>query len=190
VAGLAGLAALPGCGRGSAAHAGEAAPAREAAQAAPPNPASDRLPEDPALGAKATAQWRDFMKQEERERQLRFDRGKLKEHRAVLRLIVGTRARLDRAKTPTAIAAQRARLPPAIEEIHQRITALDHWGVNSNLLPDYDAILEVLADDYPAARLAALAGDGTYRAALRGVLDARQKKIKDWLEEAAATEDE
>ena len=46
-----------------------------------------------------------------------------------------------------------ARLPATIEAVRRRIDRIDHWGVNSNLLADYDAMLRALADGYPAARI-------------------------------------
>ena len=118
-----------------------------------------RLPEDPVAGAKATQQWRDFMAAEERERRLRYDRDHLKDHRAVLKVLVATRARYDRARTKAAVLAIQKRLPPTVDGVRARITRIDHWGNNSNLLADYDAILKPLADTYPTARIAALDGD-------------------------------
>jgi hypothetical protein len=149
-----------------------------------------RLPEDPAAGARSTAQWREHMAAEEHERRLYYDRDRIKEHRAVVKFLVATRARYDRAKTKAAVLAIQKRLPPAVEGVRRRITAIDHWGTNSNLLGDYDVMLKALSDGYPAARVAALAGDRAPLAALQADLDARTKHIKDWLAEAAASRDE
>ena len=142
-------------------------------------------PEDPVAGAKSTAQWREHMVQEERERQLQYDRDRLKQHRVVLKLLVAARARYDRAKSKTAVVAIQKRLPPAVEDIRRRITQIDRWGNNSRLLTSYDAYLKALSDGYPAARIAALAGDRAPLAAQRADLDALTKHIKDWLAEAA-----
>jgi hypothetical protein len=147
-------------------------------------------PEDPVAGAKSTAQWREHMAAEEHERKLLYDRGRLKQHRAVLKFLVATRARYDRAKTKAAVLAIQKRLPPAVDGVRRRITAIDRWGTNSNLLGDYEAMLKALSDGYPAARVAALAGDRVTLAALQADLDARTKHIKAWLAEAAAAEDE
>jgi hypothetical protein len=127
---------------------------------------------------------------EERERKLHYDRDRIREHRALMRLLAGARARYDRARTSAAVAAAQTRLPETVAEARRRIKVIDHWGNNSNLLADYDVILKVLADDYPAARLAALRGDPKPQADLRGELDARDKKMAAWLKEAAASEDE
>ena len=89
----------------------------------PPARAVDRLPEDPAAGAKSTAQWREHMVAEEHERKLHWDRDHLKEHRAVVKFLVTTRARYDRAKTKAAVTAIRTRLPPAVDGVRKQITA-------------------------------------------------------------------
>ena len=159
-----------------------------AADVQPPPPG--RLPEDPAKGAAATAQWRSHMAAEERERKLHYDRDRMKDHRAVLRFLIATRARYERATSKAAVLAIQARLPPAIEKVRRRITRIDHWRVNSNLLGDYDVLLAALADTYPAARISFLDGDHAPLLALRADFDRRLKAMNDWLEEAAESEDE
>jgi hypothetical protein len=158
--------------------------------APPPARAGDRLPEDPAAGAKSTAQWREHMAAEEHERKLHWDRDHLKEHRAVVRFLVATRARYDRAKTKAAVTAIRTRLPPAVDGVRKRITQIDRWGTNSNLLDDYDVMLKALADAYPAARVAFLEGDRAPLDAQRADFDRRTKHLNDWLAEAAESKDE
>jgi hypothetical protein len=155
-----------------------------------PTGAGDRLPEDPVEGAKATAQWHEHMVREERDRKLHYDRARIREHRAVLRLLAQARGRYDRARTPAAVAAARARLPQTVAEARRQIAVIDHWGVNSNLLADYDAILTALGDAYPTARLAALQGDAQPLTRLRAELADRDRKIAAWLAEAAASKDE
>jgi len=149
-----------------------------------------RLPEDPSAGAKSTEQWRDFMASEEHERRLNYDKRHLKEHRAVLKFLIATRARYDRAKSKPAVLAIQKRLPPAVEDIRRRITKIDHWGNNSNLLGDYDAMLKALSDIYPAARTAFLDGDRAPLDAQTAEFDRRVSHIKDWLAEAAEAKDE
>ncbi len=153
-------------------------------------PGSGRLPEDPVLAAKSTAEWREHLVAEERERKLRYDRDRLKHHRAVVRAIVAARARYDRAGGKAAVAAVRARAPQALADVRARIAKIDHWGTNSNLLADYDALLIALADGYPAARLSALDGDRAPLATLRAEFDRRLTAIKAWLAEAASAKDE
>lgn len=152
--------------------------------------AGDRLPEDPVEGARATAQWRAHMVREEHERKLHYDRDRIREHRALVRVLAAARGRYDRARTPAAVAAAQARLAETDADARRRMTAIDHWGVNSDLLGDYDAILKLLADEYPAARLAALRGDTRELTRLRGRLAEHDRKIAAWLAEAAASRDE
>jgi hypothetical protein len=149
-------------------------------------------PEDPVKAAQSTAQWREHLAAEDRERKLLFDgdRSRMKEHRAVLKLLVGARARYDRAKTKAAVLAIQKRLPATVDDVRRRMTQIDHWGTSSNLLADYDAYLKALADSYPAARIESLAGRPAPLDALRGDLDQRTRHIKDWLAEAAAPQDD
>jgi len=147
-------------------------------------------PEDPVKGAQATAQWRKHLEEEEHERKLFYDRDRLKEHRAVLKLLVAARARYDRARSKTAVLAVQKGLPPTVDDVRRRITQIDHWGTNSNLLGDYDAYLKALSDGYPAARLESFEGRADAQAAIRRDLDQRTRHIKEWLAEAAASKDE
>lgn len=174
------LATVSGCRRTSVAVAADA-------KSQPPPPP---LPEDPVLGAKATAQWREHLAFEERERKLHYDRDRMKDHRAVLKLLIGTRARYDRARSAAAVTAIKARVPETAEAVRRRVERIDHWRVNSNLLADYDAMLNALAEAYPAARIKFIEGDRAPLLAVRAELDRRQKAIDEWLKEAAESEDE
>jgi hypothetical protein len=187
---LVGLALGSACRQRLVAAAADAKPSPSSPSSPPSQPLPGGLPEDPVEGAKATAQWRAHLAEEERERKLRYDRDRMKDHRAVLRFLTATRARYDRARSKAAVTAIQARLPPAIRGVRQRITRIDHWGVNSNLLGDYDALLNALADGYPAARADALSGAPAALTTLKADLDAREARIKAWLAEAAETEDE
>ena len=161
-----------------------------AAGAGTPVRADPMPPEDPVKAAKSTAQWHEHLAAEDHERKLLYDRGRLKEHRAVLKLLVGARARYDRAKTKAAVTAIRTRLPPAVDGVRKQITRIDRWGTNSNLLADYDAMLKALSDGYPAARIAFLDGDPAPIDAQKSDFDRRAKHINDWLAEAAESKDE
>ena len=174
------LATVSGCRRTSVAVAADA-------KSQPPPPP---LPEDPVLGAKATAQWREHLAFEERERKLHYDRDRMKDHRAVLKLLIGTRARYDRARSAAAVIAIKARVPETAEAVRRRVDRIDHWRVNSNLLADYDVMLNALAEAYPAARIKFIEGDRAPLLAVRAELDRRQKAIDQWLKEAAESEDE
>src|SRR5262245_1545596 len=147
-------------------------------------------PEDPVAGAKSTAQWRDHMAAEEHERQLQYDRDRLKQHRAVLKLLVAARGRYDRAKSKAAVLSAQKRLPLAAEEIQRRIKQIDRWGNNSRLLADYDTYLKALSDSYPSARIEMLEGHPAALDTIRGQLNEVTKRINAWLAEAAAFKDD
>lgn len=153
-------------------------------------PQPPRLPENPVAGQKSHEQWLAQMALEERERQLGYDRRKMKQHRALLAVLLAARKRYDAARTPAAVAALSARTPALLEDAHRRIAAIDHWGVNSPLLPDYQALLQALADSYPAAVTAALHGDRGPLAQARADMDRRLASMRAWLKAAAESEDE
>ncbi len=141
-----------------------------------------RLPEDPVAGKKSEAQWREHLAHEEHERQVRYDKRRLPQHREVVKLLRQARARFDRAKTPAVIAAARARVAITINDVQRRIAVIDRWGDSSNLLKNYEAVLAILTDPYPAAQIVAMTGDAQTLAALRADLDQHMKEIADWLE--------
>jgi hypothetical protein len=59
-----------------------------------------------------------------------------------------------------------------------------------NLLEDYAAMLAMMAADYPAARIVSLGGASQPLQDLRTQWAQREQKIRDWLAEAAESEDE
>ena len=130
------------------------------------------------------------MDEEEHERQALFDRQRLREHRALVKLIAAARARYDAARTEAAVAKVRADLPRTTAEIQKRVTEIDHWGNNSRLLPEYEVLSASLAEGYPAAKMAALKGDAEPLEQARAAFDDRMQKIAAWLKEAAETKGE
>jgi hypothetical protein len=149
-----------------------------------------RLPEDPVAAKRAEAQWREHLDREEEERQMLFDRPRLKQHRAVVRMLETIRSRYDRAKTEPAVAKVRGDASRQLDEVRKRVSELDPWGVNSRLLPDYAALENTLANEYAGAKLAMLAGDATQLASVRANVDKHLHVIDEWLEEAAESEHE
>lgn len=130
------------------------------------------------------------MDDEERERQLGFDRHHMKEHRTVVARFKAARASYDGATTEAALTKARDDMPRRLEEITKQITELDHWGNNSHLHADYAALEASLTSDYPDAKLASLKGDGGALKQAQATFDTHLKTISQWLEEAAHTEDE
>lgn len=151
--------------------------------AAEPDPT--RLPEDPVAAKLSTLQWQEHLKHEEDERQALFDKPRLPQHRALLKLIEADGARFDRARTEAALAKVRADMPRQVEEIRKRMQRIDHWGVNSRVLPDYDALATVLSGAYADAKLAALKGEPAAYERAHAEFEQRLEKIEDWLHEVA-----
>jgi hypothetical protein len=178
----------------AACHGPSAAPSPERDRAphdlTASTPDVQRLPEDPAAGKLSEQQWRDHMQHEEDERQLDFDKRHLQEHRAVLQLIAAARVAYDQARSSTAVEKVRAAMPRRVAEIRRRIVTLDHWGVNSRVLPNYDALIASLSERYANAKAAAISGDASQLEQVRGDFDQHLKTAEAWLEEAAESEDE
>jgi len=150
----------------------------------------ERLPEDPVLAAMASAQWRAHLAAEERERKLAYDRRKLDEHRTVVTLLQSARDLYDRATTRRAVEKARAEQLSTLAKVRELVQSIDQWGVNSNVLGDYAAMLALLSADYPAARKASIDGNPGLLEKVRSNFDARQKTITEWLDEAASSVDD
>jgi hypothetical protein len=101
-----------------------------------------------------------------------------------------TRKGYDSATSKAAVLAAQKALSVALPGVQKRIDKIDHWGVNSKLLADYAALLQLLSDRYPAARIQALAGDSQQLDAARAELEARMKTMTQWLADAEEAEDE
>jgi hypothetical protein len=186
--------ALAACSKAPAGPAPNAVPVTvpaptlaSAPQPAAPVPRPSREPpslkQDPAAGERSTAQWREHLEEEEEERQLAFDRFRLKLHRDLVKRIAAARARLDQARTEAALEKARAELPERVSDIQKRVVEIDHWRVNTPLLADYDAIATALSSPYADAKLAALKGDATALNQAREAFDKHMKRIDHWLHE-------
>jgi hypothetical protein len=130
------------------------------------------------------------LEREEEERQMLFDRPRLKQHRAVVRALKAIRVRYDQARNEQALTKAREAASTQLQELQKRVLELDPWGVNSRLLPDYRALQESLASTYPDAKLAAIAGDKTALDSARTSFDQHMRAIAAWLEEVEHGEEE
>ena len=166
-----------------------AAPAH-AAEPSVRAPEPQRLPEDPVAGKRSEQQWHEHLKFEEEERQLGYDKRRLKQHEAVVALIGAARTRYDRARNEAALAKVRAQMPARLATLRQRVVEIDRWGVSSRVLGDYDALAGALAEAYPAAKLAALKGDPAALGAVRADFDQHLATIGSWLEQVRESEGE
>jgi hypothetical protein len=159
-----------------------------------PTPAPDSsgstLPEDPEAGARSVAEWRQHLQREERERRLHYDRRKLPQHRELIRTLRAVRQGYDSATSKAAVRAAKQRQLALLPQLEKSLDAIDHWRVNSKVLPEYQELIGIFSDAYPSARIEALSGEKDPLATLQNEVATRFDTIDDWLREAAESEDE
>jgi hypothetical protein len=185
VAVVAGAACRRGAERAPTASAGASAPQPLVLDAGP-----RRLPEDPVEGAKATAQWSEHLREEERERKQIFDRSHVAEHRAVLAALENARASYEAATSKVKLKSVEAQFRAALPALKKKVALIDPDRQSSNLLGDYDALVECLSGPYPSARLAAIDGNDAGARALAADFEHRVEQARDWLEADEAEERE
>ncbi len=117
----------------------------------------------------------------ERNRLLAYDKGKLKLHTEVFAAIQKTRATFDAAKSKAEVEKLQEKLRKQITATGKKMQQIDPKGGNSNVVTDYDVMLNALATDYPQALETSFDGDGKAIGEQRAELDRRAKKIEDWL---------
>ncbi len=148
------------------------------------------LPEDADAGAQAVAQWRQHMNHEERERRLNYDRRKLPEHRRVLHILRQARRNYDGAHAAATVRTVEAQFRTTSVNLEKAFQSIDHWGVNSKVVPEYRRLVSLLSDSYPGACIQAISGDKSLAEATNNEFDKTLTSINDWLEAAAESEDE
>ena len=181
------------------------APAQPA-RARDTGPATDARPADARLGMmERYAIWKAKkeadeklaaqLAAEEQARLLKFDKGKMAKHLALLAFEKKTRKALDDAaeklngkldavdQLKKLAASQRK----AIESQAKILRAMDPQGGNSNIATDHDVSLNLLANDYPEAIVAFFQGQAKPLADVRAELDKREKKITSWLAEVKSS---
>jgi len=63
----------------------------------------------------------------------------------------------------------------------KKLQVIDPKGGNSNVVTDYDVMLNSLANDYPQALSASFEGDKAALEEQRAELDKRTKKVEEWI---------
>jgi hypothetical protein len=120
---------------------------------------------------------------EEQKRLLTYDKGKLPLHKEVFAAIQKYRAAYDHAKTKEDVEKIRVKQQKALEATGKKMATIDPKGGNSNVVTDYDVMLNAIANDYPDALELSFAGDKKPLEEQTAELDKRTKKIEDWLAE-------
>jgi len=123
---------------------------------------------------------------DENKRLLAYDKTKLPLHKQVVADIHKYRAAYAHAKTKADVEKIRAKQQKAIEATGKKMATIDPKGGNSNVVTDYDVLLNALANDYPDALEASFDGDKKPLEEQTAELDKRQKKIEDWLAQVKA----
>lgn len=128
----------------------------------------------------------DQLAVEENKRLLAYDKTKLPLHKQVVADIQKYRAAYAHAKSKDDVEKIRAKQQKAIEATGKKMATIDPKGGNSNVVTDYDVLLNALANDYPDALEASFDGDKKPLEEQTAELDKRQKKIEDWLAQVKA----
>jgi hypothetical protein len=122
----------------------------------------------------------------ENKRLLAYDKGKLPQHKEVFAAIKKYRAAYAKAKTKEDVEKVRVGQQKALEATGKKMATIDPKGGNSNVVTDYDIMLNAIANDYPDALELSFAGDKKPLEEQTAELDKRTKKIEDWLAELKA----
>jgi hypothetical protein len=138
---------------------------------------AERMERRKASDAKLAAQ----LAADERQRLLDYDKTKLKLHQEVFSFIKSTRKALDGAKNKAAVEKLQEKQSKAIVATGKKLQVIDPKGGNSNVVTDYDVMLNSLANDYPQGLIASFDGDKTGIEEQRAELDKRTKKVEDWM---------
>jgi hypothetical protein len=118
---------------------------------------------------------------EERKRLMAWDKTKVKLHTEVFTFIKKTRATYDAAKTKEEVDKLKMKMEKSIVATGKKLQKIDPKGGNSNVVTDYDVMLNALAEDYPQALAASMDGLKPPLIEQRAEMDKRTKKIEDWL---------
>ena len=118
---------------------------------------------------------------DERSRLMVWDKTKLKLHGEVFAFIQKTRASYDAAKSKAEVEKLSQKAQKPIAATGKKLQLIDPKGGNSNVVTDYDVMLNYLANDYPQALEGSFDGVQPPLAEVRAEMDKRTKKIDDWL---------
>ncbi len=131
----------------------------------------------------------------EKARLIKFDKSKLAKHQSMFAFEKKTRTALDKAAeklngnidAADQLKKLAASQEKAIAAQISALRALDPKGGNSNIATDHDVVLNLLANDYPAAIVSFFQGQTKPLAEIRAEMDKREKKIGSWLDEVKSS---
>lgn len=119
----------------------------------------------------------------ENKRLLAYDKGKLPIHQQVWAGIKKAREAYAKAKSKEDVEKIRTAQQKTIDATGKKMMTIDPKGGNSNVVTDYDVMLDALSNGYPDALAVSFGGDKEPLTAVTAEMDKRQKKIETWLAE-------
>jgi len=128
----------------------------------------------------------DELAGEEKTRLLTYDKTKLPLHLQVFAGIKKAREAYAKAKTKEDVEKIRSAQQKTIDATGKKMTTIDPKGGNSNVVTDYDVMLDALSNAYPEALAESFGGDKKPLADVTAELDKRTKKVEDWLVDVKA----
>jgi len=123
---------------------------------------------------------------QEKERLLKYDKTKLPLHQQVFAAIKKVRESYDKAKSKEDVEKIRTAQQKAIDATGKKMATIDPKGGNSNVVTDYDVMLDALSNGYPDALSVSFGGDKQPLTEVTTELDRRQKKVETWLADVKA----
>src|SRR5262245_41528218 len=128
----------------------------------------------------------DDLAAEEKARLLKYDKTKLPVHQQVFAAIKKARDAYGKAKRKEEVEKIRTAQQKNIDATGKKMMTIDPKGGNSNVVTDYDVMLDALSNGYPEALAASFGGDKKALDEQNAELDRRTKKIEGWLAEVKA----
>lgn len=129
----------------------------------------------------------DELAGQEKARLLKYDKTKLALHQQVWGAIKKAREAYAKAKTKEDVEKIRTAQQKTIDATGKKMTTIDPKGGNSNVVTDYDVMLDALSNGYPDALAASFGGDKKPLDDVTAELDKRSKKIDSWLAEVKSS---
>jgi hypothetical protein len=123
---------------------------------------------------------------QEKERLLKYDKTKLPLHQQVFASIKKIRDAYAKAKSKEDVEKIRTAQQKTIDATGKKMATIDPKGGNSNIVTDYDVMLDALSNGYPDALAVSFGGDKQPLTEVTTELDKRQKKVEEWLAELKA----
>jgi hypothetical protein len=117
----------------------------------------------------------------EKKRLIAYDKTKLALHTQVFAAIKKVRDAYGKAKTKEDVEKIRNAQQKSIDATGKKMMTIDPKGGNSNVVTDYDVMLDALSNGYPEALAMSFDGDKKPLDEVKGELDKRTKKVEDWL---------